>query len=100
MSFEENVHDALFDVIDPELGINVMDLGLVYGVSFDDDNNVNTVMTLTTPGCPLHDNIKTGVKHRVSQIEGVGDVNVSLVWKPAWTPAEMSDRAKKMLGFA
>ncbi|MFD1360185.1 metal-sulfur cluster assembly factor [Lentibacillus salinarum] len=100
MSLESKVDAALFEVIDPELDINVMDLGLVYGVGVDDDANVSIVMTLTTPGCPMHDSIKTGVKHRVSQIEGVGDVTIDLVWEPAWTPAEMSDRAKEMLGFA
>jgi len=97
MTLAEQVKEALYDVIDPELGINVVDLGLVYGIGVDDENNVTITMTLTTPGCPLHDSITTGAKHRVSLIEGVGEINVDLVWEPAWDPGKMSDRAREML---
>ncbi|HLR61707.1 MAG TPA: iron-sulfur cluster assembly protein [Lentibacillus sp.] len=100
MSLEKKVGAALFEVIDPELGINIMDLGLVYGIGVDTEDNVKIVMTLTTPGCPMHDSIKIGVKRRISQIEGVGDIDIDLVWEPAWSPAKMSDRAKERLGFA
>lgn len=58
------VQDALYDVIDPELGINIVDLGLVYGIDVDEDNNVRITMTLTTPGCPLHESIENGVTSR------------------------------------
>lgn len=97
MSYEELVKQSLYDVVDPELGINIVDLGLVYGVSSDDKNNVTITMTLTTPGCPMHDSITNGVKHRVSQLENVGEVEVSLVWEPEWSPSNMSDRAKELL---
>lgn len=97
MTMEEQVIDALYDVIDPELGINVVDLGLIYGVGVDDENNITVTMTLTTPGCPLHDSITTGVKHRVQQIESVKNIHVDLVWDPAWDPSKMSDRARELL---
>lgn len=97
MSYEELVKQSLYDVVDPELGINIVDLGLVYGVSSDDKNNVTITMTLTTPGCPMHDSITNGVKHRVSQLVNVGEVEVSLVWEPEWSPSNMSDRAKELL---
>ncbi|TRM11900.1 DUF59 domain-containing protein [Lentibacillus cibarius] len=100
MSLENKVGAALFEVIDPELGINIMDLGLVYGIAVDVEDNVNIIMTLTTPGCPMHDSIKAGVERRISQIDGIGDINIDLVWEPAWTPAKMSERAQEMLGFA
>ncbi|OZU87986.1 FeS assembly SUF system protein [Virgibacillus indicus] len=99
MSLERKVGAALFEVIDPELGINIMDLGLVYGIGVDYEDNVEIKMTLTTPGCPMHDSIMNGVKYRVGQLEGVGNVHVDLVWDPAWNPGKMSDKAKEMLGF-
>lgn len=97
VTIEEKVLDALYDVIDPELGINVVDLGLIYGVGVDEKSNVTVTMTLTTPGCPLHDSITTGVKHRVKKIESIKEVHVDLVWEPAWDPGKMSDRARQML---
>lgn len=97
MSYEELVEQSLYDVIDPELGINIVDLGLVYGVISDEHNNVTITMTLTTPGCPMHDSITNGVKHRVSQLDDVGVVEVNLVWEPEWSPSNMSDLAKELL---
>ena len=87
---------ALFEVIDPELGINIADLGLIYGVDVE-GSHATVKMTLTTPGCPLHDSIKNGVIFRLKQIEEIDEVTVNLVWDPPWTPAHMSDRAKKRL---
>ncbi|MEN1970339.1 iron-sulfur cluster assembly protein [Lentibacillus sp. N15] len=100
MSLASEVGASLFDVIDPELGINVMDLGLIYDIEVDEDSNVRIIMTLTTPGCPMHDSIANGVKYRVSQLNDVKEIDVDLVWEPAWSPANMSDRAKERLGFA
>ncbi|MCZ8534061.1 Metal-sulfur cluster biosynthetic enzyme [Paenisporosarcina quisquiliarum] len=97
MSYGKLVEQSLYDVVDPELGINIVDLGLVYGVCSDENNNVIITMTLTTPGCPMHDSITNGVKHRVSQLEEVGEVEVNLVWEPEWSPSKMSDRAKELL---
>ncbi|WP_163972028.1 metal-sulfur cluster assembly factor [Oceanobacillus halotolerans] len=98
MSLETKVGAALFEVIDPELGINIMDLGLVYDIQADEDKNVTITMTLTTPGCPLHDSITSGAKYQIMQhVEDVGEVKIDLVWEPAWTPNKMSERAREML---
>ena len=82
---------------DLELGMNIVDLGLVYGIDIDEDKNVVVTMTLTTPGCPMHDSISTGVQNRVRYIEGIEDVEVKIVWEPQWDPSKMSDHAKEML---
>jgi metal-sulfur cluster biosynthetic enzyme len=97
MTMKEQVSEALYDVYDPELGINIVDLGLVYGIDVDDKNNVLITMTLTTPGCPMHDSISTGIKNRIRYIEDAGHVEVKVVWEPAWNPDKMSDTAKERL---
>ena len=93
-----NVLEALHAVIDPELGIDIVSLGMVYVVTVV-GGDVNIEMTLTTPGCPLHASIEADVKHVLGQVPGVDDVNVELVWDPPWTPDSMSDSAKSSLGF-
>ncbi|TXL65743.1 metal-sulfur cluster assembly factor [Cerasibacillus terrae] len=98
MSLLGSVKAALFEVIDPELGINIVDLGLIYDVQVE-GNHAKITMTLTTPGCPLHDSITNGVKFRVNQLKGIDDVTVDLVWEPAWSPDKMSERAKEKLHF-
>lgn len=95
----ETVQEALKDVIDPELGYNVVDLGLVYGITVD-GSKVDIVMTMTTPGCPATNYIKEGAHERVLSIKGVEDVNVNVVWSPPWDPSMMSDDAKRYFGFA
>ncbi len=97
MTLKEQIQNALYDVLDPELGINIMDLGLVYEIGIEDEQNVVITMTLTTPGCPMHDSITFGVQNRLRQIEGVQNVDVNIVWEPAWNPDKMSDRAKELL---
>ncbi|WP_026905791.1 metal-sulfur cluster assembly factor [Paucisalibacillus globulus] len=97
MDLENEIQTALYDVIDPELGINIVDLGLVYGISLDEENNALIAMTLTTPGCPMHDSITKGVEHRLKSIEGLGVIKVNLVWEPAWTPENMSEKAMQIL---
>lgn len=96
---EEMVRDALKDVIDPELGYNVVDLGLVYGITVDGPK-VDIVMTMTTPGCPATNYIQEGAHERVLSLDGVEDVNVNVVWSPPWDPSMMSDDAKQYFGFA
>lgn len=95
---KEAVMEKLKTVIDPELGINVVDLGLIYDIQISEEGHVQIVMTLTTPGCPLHDSISAGTRQAIEVIEGVKSVNVDLVWEPQWTPDMMSDEAKKRLG--
>lgn len=94
---EEIVWRLLKAVIDPELGCNIVDLGLVYAVDIADA--VATVtMTLTTPGCPMHQSIGDGVTRMLSTIDGIRDVQVKIVWEPPWQVSMMSDDAKKQLG--
>lgn len=93
-----NVLESLRAVIDPELGLDIVSLGMVYVVSVV-GGVVNIEMTLTTPGCPLHASIEADVKHVLGQVPGVDEVSVELVWDPPWTPDAMSDSAKSALGF-
>jgi metal-sulfur cluster biosynthetic enzyme len=96
MVSEECVLDALQDVYDPELGVNVVDLGLVYGVAIDGDA-VNITMTMTTPGCPMHEAISEGAQAAVAQLPGVREACVTLVWLPPWDPSMMSEAARRAL---
>lgn len=98
MELKEKILKELETVIDPELGLNIVDLGLVYDLNIDEENNVNVKMTLTTPGCPLHDSITSGARYVLEALEEVNEVTVQLVWEPAWSPELMSDRAKDWLG--
>jgi len=93
-----NVLESLRAVIDPELGLDIVSLGMVYVVTVV-AGDVNIEMTLTTPGCPLHASIEADVKHVLGQVPGVEVVNVELVWDPPWSPDSMSDAAKSALGF-
>jgi|SRR5450756_95391 len=96
---EEHVYEALRDVLDPELGVNVVDLGLIYGVKID-GGDVEVSMTLTTPGCPMHRIIGQWVGQAVDALPGVENVTVRFVWEPRWTPDRLSAEAKKQLGFS
>jgi metal-sulfur cluster biosynthetic enzyme len=90
------VMEALKKVIDPELGLNIVDLGLVYDVKVD-DRNVDVTMTLTTPGCPLHTAIARGAQTAVHNLPGVDQATVNVVWDPPWTPERMSPEARARL---
>jgi metal-sulfur cluster biosynthetic enzyme len=98
MSLKEKVMEELKNVYDPELNINVVDLGLIYNIETTEEGDVNITMTLTTPGCPLHDSITTGVRYCVQAMAETRNVDVNIVWQPAWSPDKMSDEAKRMLG--
>ena len=91
--------EALKDVFDPELGYNIVDLGLVYDVQRVDDGIVLVTMTLTTPGCPASGIIEGGVRQRLEAMEGVSAVDVDLVWEPRWTAQAMSPDAKQHFGI-
>ncbi|MFC4598000.1 metal-sulfur cluster assembly factor [Cohnella hongkongensis] len=95
---EERLRELLKEVYDPELGINIVDLGLVYEVREEPDR-IYVKMTLTTPGCPLHDTIAGGVKWVLAERTGQADVHVDIVWEPKWSPRMMSMEAKETLGF-
>lgn len=95
----EEITDALKDVIDPELGVNIVDLGLVYDVRVD-QGHVEVVMTLTTPACPLSAYFKQVIPAAVGKrVPEIGSVSVRVVWEPRWTPEMMSQEAKKALGW-
>lgn len=95
---EDQIREQLKQVIDPELNINIVDLGLIYEVDVDEEDNVDILMTLTTPGCPLHGVFDELVKKEVGNLEEVGDIEVELTFEPRWTPEEMSDKARNELG--
>jgi len=95
---KEQVFDAIRNVIDPEVGFNLVEMGLIYDAIIYDDNNVKVVMTLSTRGCPLHQMLTQWVKDAVKEIPGVGDVEVEVVWEPAWNISMADDNVKKALG--
>lgn len=94
---EEAVYEVLKECYDPEIPVDIVSLGLVYGVTIVDDW-VGVKMTLTSPGCPASTMISEQVKERVRQIPGVGDADVRIVWQPEWKPSMMSEEARKKLG--
>ena len=99
---EADVMSALKQCYDPEIPVNIVDLGLIYGVTFAADGeqqDINVEMTLTAQGCPEHVNISAQVKARLEQLPGVRNVTVNIVWTPAWTPERLSPDARKQLGI-
>ncbi len=94
----EFVLDALHEVIDPELGYNIVDLGLIYGLDVD-SGVIKVTMTMTTPGCPAQDYILSGVYERGISLPGVRDVTIDVVWEPAWSPQKMTPLAKAHFGI-
>ncbi len=95
----EAVIAALKDIFDPEIPVNIYDLGLIYGVEIDSEGAAVVTMTLTTPHCPVAESMPGEVELRVSAVPGVRDCEVNLVWDPPWDPAKMSDEARLELGM-
>ncbi len=95
----EAVIAALKDIFDPEIPVNIYDLGLIYGVDITADGSVAVTMTLTTPHCPVAESMPGEVELRVGAVPGVRDAEVNLVWDPPWDPAKMSDEARLELGM-
>ena len=96
---EAQVYDALKKSMDPEIPVNVVDLGLIYGVKVDSGKDVDIKMTMTTKGCPLHDTLVSDVKRYVGRINGIGSINVEIVWDPPWTLEKMNPEVRDKLGF-
>ncbi|GHT35061.1 MAG: iron-sulfur cluster assembly protein [Prevotellaceae bacterium] len=96
---EEKIVSMLKTVFDPEIPVNIYDLGLIYKVDADENGKVDIDMTLTAPNCPATDFIVEDVKMKVESIEGVSEVNVNIVFEPAWDKEMMSEEAKLELGF-
>lgn len=93
----EAVIDALRTVHDPEIPVNIYELGLIYGMEIDEAGNVAIDMTLTAPACPVAGEMPQWVADAVAAVEGVGEVEVTMVWDPPWSPARMSEDAKMLL---
>ena len=94
----EAVIAALKDIFDPEIPVNIYDLGLIYNVEINGGHALVT-MTLTTPHCPVAESMPAEVEMRIGAVPGVGDAEVNLVWEPAWSPANMTDEARLELGM-
>ncbi len=96
---QQAVIDALKEIYDPEIPVNIYDLGLIYGVEVSPDADVIVNMTLTTPNCPVAESMPGEVELRAGSVPGVRDAEVNLVWDPPWDPAKMSDEARLELGM-
>jgi metal-sulfur cluster biosynthetic enzyme len=94
---ETLILETLKQVIDPEIDCNIVDLGLVYDVNIH-EGNVHVQMTLTTPGCPMHESIAWGVKAALLNLESVTDVEVDVVWDPPWNPTMMTEAGRARIG--
>jgi len=95
----ERVIDALRTVYDPEIPVNIFELGLIYKVDVDDESHVNIEMTLTSPACPVAGTLPDEVKGRVEAVEGVAGATVEVVWDPPWHPGMMTEEAQLELGM-
>ena len=96
----EDLLEALKAVYDPELGVNVVDLGLIYDVRMDEKGRVAVRMTMTTPGCPVTNLILHGVAGVLRTLPGVTGVDIELVWQPPWTPDRMTPEGRRQLGWS
>lgn len=96
---DEKIIAKLRDIYDPEIAVNIYDLGLIYEIKIDEDNVVDLVMTLTTPNCPVAETFPIEIESAVREIEEVRDVNLSITFEPPWTQEMLSDEAKLELGF-
>lgn len=97
---EKSLWDALREVYDPEIPVNVVDLGLIYRLEVKEDNRVEVDMTLTAPGCPVAPQVMAEAQDKLLSVPGVEKVNIKFVWDPLWNPEMMSDEAKDQLGWS
>ena len=95
---EPLVLETLRQVVDPEIDCNIVDLGLIYGTHIE-GGKVTVKMTLTTPGCPMHESIALGVKNALGNLEAVEEVEVEIVWDPPWNPSMMTDYGRARIGL-
>ena len=98
-ALRKEVISAICECYDPEIPVNIYDLGLIYEVNIGEEGKVDLVMTLTSPHCPVAEILPGQVKSRVELVDGVNEVDLELTWEPAWTPGNMSEAAKLELGF-
>ncbi len=99
LELRPRIIDAICSVYDPEIPVNIWELGLIYDIDIDDARRVQVRMTLTAPACPSAQSLPLDVERKVREVEGVADVFVEVVWEPAWSPDRMSDTARLQLGL-
>lgn len=98
-SLEEQIVAAISTIYDPEIPVNIYELGLIYNVAVNDDRHVDVVMTLTSPACPVAGSLPGEVQAKVESVEGVESADVEIVWDPIWNPSMMSEAARLELGM-
>ena len=96
---KSKVIEAVKKIYDPEIPVNIYELGLIYKIDVDEKNKVNVDMTLTSPNCPVAESLPNEVKENIKKVEGVSDVNLNLVWDPPWNKDKMSEAAKLELNL-
>ncbi len=99
MVLEASIIEAISKVYDPEIPVNIYEMGLIYGIDIQSGGKVRVTMTLTAPACPSAQSLPLEVEQRVREVEGVTDVEVEVVWQPPWTTDRMSEAAKLQLGM-
>ena len=98
-SLKEKIIEEIKKIYDPEIPVNIYELGLIYRLEVDENNKVNIDMTLTSPNCPVAESLPNQVKENIMKIEGVSEVDFKLVWEPPWTKDKMSEAAKLELNL-
>ena len=96
---KEKVIEEMKKIFDPEIPVNIYELGLIYKIQVDEKNKVTVDMTLTSPNCPVAESLPNEVKENIKKVEGVSDVNLNLVWEPPWDKDKMSEAAKLELNL-
>ena len=96
---KEKVIEEIKKIYDPEIPVNIYELGLIYKIEVDEKNKINIDMTLTSPNCPVAESLPIEVKENIKKVEGVSDVNLNLVWEPPWDKDKMSEAAKLELNL-
>ncbi len=96
---ESQIYEALKAVVDPEIQMNIVDIGLVYNIDIHENNDMLIQMTLTSPGCPFGPEIVRNTNEAASGVEGAGEVEIEVVWDPPWGPERMSEEARMIFGY-
>jgi len=98
-NLKSRVIEEIKKIFDPEIPVNIYELGLIYKLEVDEENKVNVDMTLTSPNCPVAESLPNQVKENIMKVEGVSDVNLNIVWEPPWSKDKMSEAAKLELNL-